>query len=151
MTSRAHGQVRVRKDVAQADLEPGFREMAETFKTYLSREEYLAAYVVGFSFLEDRIGAMYAVCCESRALESSRWTPLGKMVDCLRKAGDLTPELAKKFREESRRRNKLVHQAMWNLRAVRASAAESVEKLARDADRARSKQKRRLERQASRA
>ena len=143
--------MRTRTKLTHGELEPGFREMAEAFKSYLSRKEYLAAYVVAFSFLEDRIGAMHAVRCKNEALKPSRRAPFVEMVDRLQLAGDLAPELAKKFRAASKRRNQLLHGAMWNLGAVRASSAEDTEKLARDADRARSKQKRRLARQPSRA
>ena len=67
--------MRTRTKLTHGELEPGFRQMAKTFKRYLSCEEYLAAYVVAFSFLEDRIGAMHAVRCKNEALKPSRGAP----------------------------------------------------------------------------
>jgi len=143
--------MRTRKNLKQSEKEPGFREMAETFKTYLSRKEYLAAYVVAFSFLEDRITAMHVVRCQTKELKSSRRLTFTEMVNRLQIAGDLAPDLAHEFRRESTRRNQLLHGAMWNLRAISARSADTVQQLARTADRARSRQKRLLARQVIKA
>ena len=129
------------KELEAANKPPYFAKMAEHFQNHIQQGDWLAAYVVAFSFLEDRVGALYAERCRVDSEVEAR-TSLKKKVNALEQAGDVEAELANRCRAKVQERNDLLHNAMWNLDGFTQEAAQQVERAARDMNNARERQAR---------
>jgi hypothetical protein len=119
-----------------------FEKMAERVGYYLEEGETLAAYVVAFSFLEDRVGAMHAERCRVDGVVPAQRMGLTRKIRALKQAGDLDSELAEACCLKAQERNGLFHNAMWNLDGFTPEVARSVYRAARDVNNARGRQQR---------
>ena len=104
-----------------------------TLKHYLSEGNYIGAYVIAYSLLEDRIRAMYVVV--QRDVHKVVYTkndinaPLARIVDYLQKNNHLSNELAKRLYKSNDNRNTLLHDAMWELDVFKETDVTKVGKL----------------------
>ncbi|MCF8156231.1 MAG: hypothetical protein K9K35_09530 [Rhodoferax sp.] len=113
-----------------------FKRAFDNVAAYRNQENYLAAYVVTFSIIEDRLRALYVVWYRkknnsdptSRQINDS----LVKLVNILANDQIISAELAADLKNEARRRNELMHAAMWNLDAFSNEAVEMALKTARN-------------------
>lgn len=130
--------------IAAAEKQPIFRNMVETYKQLRDEGNHIGAYVVAFSYLEDRITAMDVVRNRVDEVEQKRFSPLVKMAARLQLKGDLPAELAKDVEEIARERNDLFHRAMWNFKNFTQERAKKVFRVAKSVDNARRRQKTQL-------
>lgn len=119
-----------------------FEKMAQTIDGSLADEQFLSAYVVAFSFLEDRLGALYAERCRVDGLTPTTNPTFVEQVHQLQAAGDLPPRLASACLAKNGQRNQLFHNAMWNLDGFTEKAAKGVYQVARQTNNARTRQQR---------
>ena len=129
---------------APADKQPIFRSMVETYKQLLDEGNHIGAYVVAFSYLEDRITAMDVIRHRVDDVEKKSFSQLGKMVENLQLAGDLPAELVKDVEDTARVRNDLFHRTMWNFENFTHERSEEVFRVAKAVDNARRRQKTQL-------
>lgn len=130
-----------RTGLTQREKHDAFKVMAEQFASRLEKGDFIAAHVVAFSFLEDRISAMHAVRVSESGSRARGFTPFGQRVSLLLKAGDLSPEEAGELKACADTRNGLFHTAMWNLDGFTAEESQRTFALARSADKYRRRQK----------
>ena len=102
----------------------------ETLKHYLSTRQFLAAFVVAFSILEDRLGAFDVVYRRDIAAvgthPSPRLPPFAQMVSSLNKAGYISDSLRGRIFKVNMLRTDIYHAAMYNLNAVKRREVERV-------------------------
>ena len=126
-----------------------FKTAYQTIAYYLAQDNFLAAYVVAFSLIEDRIRAIFVVW--HRNVKKDEPTPkqvaanFSSHISQLQVAGDIPQEDANLLLKEAKIRNELLHAAMWNLKAFDKVAADRAIKLARAADKLRRVQKKKRE------
>jgi uncharacterized protein YutE (UPF0331/DUF86 family) len=88
-----------------------------TLSYYLEQGNYIGAYVIAYSLLEDRIRAMYVVV--QRDINKAELViedvkrSVGGIIGYLQKNGYLTKEVAKQLHKANHIRNTLLHDAMW--------------------------------------
>ena len=115
---------------------------------YEKSQNYIAAYVVAFSILEDRIKAMYVVSFREKygrdpqpgAVEEG----FGKLVNSLLHLQYVTKEVADELRAEAVNRNQMLHTAMWKLDAFTPESVKRVKTILRKIDLMLRKKKREL-------
>jgi len=135
---------------SQHDKYIAFKKVFETITHYLDQDNFLAAYVITFSLIEDRIRAMYVV--QYRCVNEGK-EPTPKLINAsfanhvrlLQAAGVIPQADSILLLEEDKIRNEQLHAAMWNLNAFTRLAVEQALGLARLADKHRRAQKRLLE------
>ena len=132
------------KNLKPAEAHLGFKEMGRTYKEALDNGNFLGAYVIAFSYLEDRVTAMDVVRGDVQGMKPEGFMPFSARVERLRYADDLALELAKTLLAEAKSRNDLVHGAMWNIANISAVDASRAMSLGRHVENARKAQKRRL-------
>lgn len=113
-----------------------FKRAFDTIKTYREQKNYLAAYVVSFSVIEDRVRALYVKWHHATKMASPSDKQVNGsfsgLVTTLAANDAITTELAGFLKKEAVRRNELLHAAMWNLNALSDDLVEEVIKIARD-------------------
>lgn len=115
-----------------------FRTAYSLVNHYEKSQNYLAAYVIAFSILEDRLKAMYVICyrrtqgCDPTAKlldEGFR-----KLVSKLLHHQYIAKDLAERLAEEAEMRNQLLHTAMWKLDAFTPDTVGRIKSLVRLVD-----------------
>lgn len=124
-----------------------FARAVETVHHYLAAGNFIGAYVVAFSILEDRITAMYMTCRqreEGRAnqTDTQRHQRLAKKMSLLVNQGVITVATRDHWLTIANERNRKLHDAMWNLDEFHADDVERVMEAARQASNLRKAQKR---------
>lgn len=93
-----------------------------TLNYYMAEGNWLGAYVIAYSLLEDRLRAMYVVAQRDvhKVIinEEDIKAPYARLVGYLKKNNHLDKELAKKLHKANDNRNKLLHDAMWHIDAI---------------------------------
>jgi uncharacterized protein YutE (UPF0331/DUF86 family) len=90
-----------------------------TLNYYLEQGNFIGAYVIAYSLLEDRIRAMYVVV--QRDINNAELViedvkrSVGGIIGYLDKNGYLTKEIAKQLHKANNSRNSLLHDAMWQI------------------------------------
>ena len=108
-------------------------EANDTLKLYISKKQYLSAYTVAFSLLEDRIRAM-AIVKERDLLggdDYQKFVTLGiaKVISfAYERTTDNLP-LIQNLKNVAINRNKLLHEAMWRIDAISPIDIEHLMKL----------------------
>lgn len=132
----------------QQDKYVAFKTAYQTITHYYDKGNFLAAYVVAFSLIEDRVRAMFVV--QHRIVNEGK-NPTQKQVSASfskyvrqLQLTDIPQEDAAKLLEEAKTRNKLLHAAMWNLKAFDKTAVDRAVKLTRTVDKLRRAQKKKL-------
>ena len=137
-----------RKIATQQEKQVSFKRAFETLSKYKKNGEFLAAYVLAFSILEDRIRAMYVIRSrKSRGSDPSEDQVNGSITRIARSLAatdDIPTSSAAAIAQAARKRNHLIHAAMWNLNAISEEDIDAIVSLGRTADSLRKKQKRRL-------
>lgn len=132
--------------LSQHDKYVAFKTAYQTITYYLAQDNFLAAYVIAFSLIEDRVRAMFVV--QHRVIADGK-NPTAKQISAsfsnivcqLQMAGDIPQEDANLLLAEAKVRNGLLHSAMWNLTAFDKTAVDRAIKLTRNADKLRRAQK----------
>ena len=108
-------------------------EANDTLKLYISKKQYLSAYTVAFSLLEDRLRAMAIV--KERDLfggdDYQKFVTLGiaKVISfAYERTTDNLP-LIQNLKNVAINRNKLLHEAMWRIDAISPIDIEHLMKL----------------------
>ena len=108
-------------------------EANDTLKLYISKKQYLSAYTVAFSLLEDRLRAM-AIVKERDLLggdDYQKFVTLGiaKVISfAYERTTDNLP-LIQNLKNVAINRNKLLHEAMWRIDAISPIDIEHLMKL----------------------
>ena len=108
-------------------------EANDTLKLYISKKQYLSAYTVAFSLLEDRLRAM-AIVKERDLLggdDYQKFVTLGiaKVISfAYERTTDNLP-LIQNLKNVAINRNKLLHEAMWRIDAISPIDIEHMMKL----------------------
>jgi hypothetical protein len=124
-----------------------FRRAFDTYRHYLDGQNYIGAYVVAFSILEDRINALFITRYRIQhgdyptELRVQR-TPFARKLAYLLSQGDIAQDDHDTWSACAADRNSKVHAAMWNLDAFQRADAESILRAAQRASMARATQKR---------
>ena len=128
-------QVRPRGDTSAEQLLKfkHHTEANDTLKLYISKKQYLSAYTVAFSLLEDRLRAM-AIVKERDLLggdDYQKFVTLGiaKVISfAYERTTDNLP-LIQNLKNVAINRNKLLHEAMWRIDAISPIDIEHLMKL----------------------
>lgn len=135
-----------RAEATQQEKYVVFKTAHLTINKCIVDKNYLAAYVISFSLIEDRVRAMYAVWHRQIAGKAISPEEVGKqnfaaMVRKLWTERQLAKPDADLLLAEAKMRNKLVHEAMWNMGVFDRIAVERIKALTSKIDRERKKQK----------
>ena len=115
-----------------------FKKAFDEVAMHKKSKNYLAAHVVAFSILEDRVTASYVLCF--RAInklnppnyERLHKVPFKQFLDYLIGMGALDQDLHGELTKASHKRNELLHQAMWRLSAFNLKNVDDVRTLIND-------------------
>ncbi len=105
----------------------------ETLALYISQKQYLSAYTVAFSLLEDRLRAMAIV--KERDLLGGKDYPkfvtqgIARVISFAYERTDENMILIQNLKNVAINRNKLLHEAMWRIDAISPKDIEHVMKL----------------------
>jgi hypothetical protein len=117
-------------------LQTFLKRAFESISAYREQENYIAAYVVTFSVIEDRLRALYVDWYRVNKGEEPKQKqidgPFTGLVKTLSKDGTISSELAMELIEEAKRRNSLMHSAMWNLDGFTEDVIVNALKIARN-------------------
>lgn len=139
-----------RKDaLSPQEQRANFARAFDTYQHYLTTENYLAAYVVAFSILEDRVNAMYLTCFEAvtgqtATIDDAVRLGFGNKLKYLLTNGVIGPAERDAWSNLANDRNSKFHAAMWRLDEFQKEHAQAIIECARKADAARRMQKSRL-------
>lgn len=90
-----------------------------TLNFYLEQGNLIGAYVIAYSLLEDRIRAMYVVIQRDinkvELIKDDIKRSIGGIIGYLQKQKYLSKELAKQLHKANDNRNRLLHDAMWQI------------------------------------
>lgn len=124
-----------RKRATQREKYLGFKAAVETYNSYVHRGEHLAAFVIAFSILEDRLTACYMLACDRAGVpRPAGFVTFDTKVNALAHGRHIVSATAADWRSAGRERNRLLHAAMWDLGAATAGACAAAMKRARSAD-----------------
>jgi hypothetical protein len=140
-----------RKDsLSPQEQRANFAKAFDTYQHYLNTENYLAAYVVAFSILEDRINSMYLTCHQvvlvdrPITVDDVARLGLGSKLKFLLMHGVIGMEEKEAWLNMANDRNSKFHAAMWRLDEFQKEHAQAVVECVRKADTARRMQKSRI-------
>lgn len=109
------------------------KEANETLLLYIKRGEYLSAYTVAFSLLEDRLRAMAIVkqrdLLFGKNYETYVTLGLTRVISFVYDGTDENNILIKNLKTVAINRNKLLHEAMWRTNAISLVDIEHVRRL----------------------
>src|SRR5271154_2729843 len=139
----------IRTELSQQEKHTAFKVAFGTINRYIEEENYIGAYVLLFSVIEDRINALFAVRFfilqgQKPIQKKISRQNFGDKIKKLEKSGDLTPSLKESLKEAAEDRNAKLHAALWRHREFSIEDAGRLRKLARAVDRARREQKKKL-------
>ncbi len=104
-----------------------------TLNYYLEQGNLIGAYVIAYSLLEDRVRAMYVVVQRDFhnvvITEDDIKSSFARLVDYLKKNNHLSKDLSKELHKANSNRNKLIHDAMWQIDAIKQEDIANVKKL----------------------
>ena len=97
-----------------------FKEAYKRLNNYIISKELLAAHVLAFSILEDRVLASRLQCAETideplPSKSNPNKIPFEKSINKLYQIGAITPETHQELIMAANERNEFLHQAMWRL------------------------------------
>lgn len=137
-----------RVDANQQEKYFVFKKAFGMIKHYENEGNFIAAYVISFSILEDRIKAMYVVSFRHNEKREPKPDAISegfsKLVNKIHRAQFITNELRDALKEEAINRNDLLHAAMWEVDAFTLDAVVRIKKLIRVVEKARKEQKKKV-------
>lgn len=123
-----------------------FAQAFDTVQHYLTNDNFIAAYVVAFSILEDRIGALYTGSLQEKPVRGKakrgRHQPMGEKLQLLVRRQVITTTEKTTWLAIANARNQKLHAAMWHLDAFTADDVDAVLAAAQRASNLRKQQKR---------
>lgn len=104
-----------------------------TLNYYLEQGNLIGAYVIAYSLLEDRVRAMYVVVQRDFhnvviSIDDIN-APFARLVGYLKKNNHLSKDLSNELQKANDNRNKLIHDAMWQIDAIKEEHIANVKKL----------------------
>lgn len=134
-----------RQAATQQQKYVAFKTAFESISRFRKNQNFIGAYVVAFSVIEDRLRAMFVV----RYIADNSMQPtdrkingkFSELVRILKNSGDIEFDLSTKLLDEARERNRLLHASMWNIDSFTDEAVVRVIGLARKIDLSRGRQK----------
>lgn len=137
-----------RRLATQHEKHISFKRAYETLSAYLKTGEFLAAYVVAFSIVEDRIRTMYAkryLYDNGEEIPEKEYNQgLMRICSKLQKAGDMTADDVAVIKKHAAERNRNLHAAMWRLDAVGSATVKEAIELARQLEKIKTRQMKKL-------
>lgn len=112
-----------------------FKSAYDRINSYKEKKDYLAAHVLSFSVLEDRVTAAYVVAYRTINKENPpKYEKLDKMrfkelLDLLLGMGVIKEELHSDLLKAANKRNELMHEMMWRLNAFNSKNVDDVRTL----------------------
>ena len=104
-----------------------------TLNYYLEQGNWIGAYVIAYSLLEDRLRAMYVVVKRDiegiELIKDDINVPLARIVGYLKKNSYLSKELAKQLQKANMLRNTLLHDAMWQVDVIKEQHVIGIKEL----------------------
>lgn len=119
-----------------------FKNAFDEISEHKNNKNFLAAHVVAFSILEDRVTASYVLCFRAiNKLNPPNYqrlhkVPFKQFLDYLVGMGAIDEVLYESLCKAAHKRNELLHQAMWRLSAFNLKNVEDVRKLINDTQKA---------------
>lgn len=112
-----------------------FRNAYGTVKKYLEKDEFLAANILAFAILEDRVLAAFAECSILiKPAETMSHNALNKLkfssnVKNLHAMGVINDEIKDKLLNAADERNRQIHEMIWRLETFNKKTAETFKSL----------------------
>lgn len=107
-----------------------------TLNYYLEQGNFIGAYVIAYSLLEDRLRAMYVVVQrdinKTELVNEDVKRSVGGIIGNLQKKGYLTKETSKQLHKANESRNSLLHDAMWQIDVFKKEDVLKVKDLKND-------------------
>jgi hypothetical protein len=104
-----------------------------TLNYYLEQGNWIGAYVIAYSLLEDRLRAMYVVIQRDvnkvELVKEDIKRSLGGIIGYLKKNGYLEKEVAKQLHKANDLRNTLLHDAMWQVDVIKEQHVIDIKEL----------------------
>ena len=128
------GGVLRRSQASQQEKYVAFKTAYSTVSHYKSDKNFIAAYVVAFSLIEDRLHAMYVLWHQKTKGELPKNIDrIGfvKIVRQLKAIGDIPAPESELLIAEAHERNQMLHAAMWNLDTFKNESVMCVISLSR--------------------
>jgi hypothetical protein len=118
-------------DLSQNEKYLSFKRAFGSINHYVSQNNFLAAYIIAFSILEDRLLASYIVCYkhknkEDLSLRKLDNVSLSQLVHKLHYIKVIDIEFVNQLVELSDERNVLIHLMMWKLDEFNQESADKV-------------------------
>ena len=126
-----------RNDLTQNEKYMGFKAAFSTFNRYIESRNYIGAYVIAFSILEDRVSALFITRKNIENENSKKCVPFSKKLGYLLDHDDIDNRCYDNWLNCSGERNMKLHTAMWNLDEFQQNDCEKVIEHARTADKLR--------------
>ena len=122
-----------------------FKKAYSTLKKLMADEAYIAAYVIAFSILEDRLRAMYVVYLryvKKRDLQDKdKRTSLWEVVKTIDSTGYFDDRLKDDIKKKADQRNKFLHATMLNMEEFTDANVKEIIDLVKRVEKARYKQR----------
>ena len=112
-----------------------FKAAYDRVNLYKEKKDFLAAHVLSFSILEDRVTAAYVVVYRLMNREDPpKYESLGKLrfkdlLDLLLRMGVLKIDLHQRLLNAAYKRNELLHEMMWRLNAFNSKNVDEIRSL----------------------
>ena len=112
-----------------------FKQAFDEVAMHKEKKNFLAAHIVAFSILEDRVTASYVLCFRAinnanpPKYERLHKIPFKQFLEFLLGMGAIHEDLYDSLLKAAHKRNELLHQAMWRLSAFNAKNVDEVRTL----------------------
>lgn len=123
--------------LSQQQKHETFKTAYDTYKKHRENQNYIGAFVVAYSVLEDRITAAFVLAHQVKGLKcppKPERKNFQEKISKLHTEKFLDDECAKCYKDSATTRNQKIHAAIWNLNEFSAEDCEKVIRLAREAD-----------------
>jgi hypothetical protein len=142
------GRPKGSNEASQMDKYESFKEAYGSLKKLFEDEAYIAAYVIAFSIMEDRLTAMYVVAQRCNGIADTDilkgYIPLSDKLKALLRLEHIEKHLYDDILKQANLRNQLFHAAMWRLEEFTEEAVASLIDVMKATDNARKAQKRKF-------
>lgn len=137
-----------RVNASQQEKYATFKQAYEMITHYEKESNFIAAYVLAFSILEDRIKAMYVVSFRHKEKREPKPEAINEgfslLVNKIHRNQYINTELLNALKAEALSRNDLLHAAMWKFDAFTIDAVIRIKQLIRVVEKARREQKKKV-------
>jgi len=113
-----------------------FKRAYDVVNKFIAEDNFLAAFVLSFSILEDRLTATFCICRDSSeifgATKNVSKITFKKKVDALFSLGVIDKKLRERLMSAAADRNILTHQMMWNIDVFAEEHINKIKRLIND-------------------